>query len=242
MDGVRVQPCADAGGYIGPVVFGVSAARYTSFGTVTPARATLAPGQSVAVQVRTHTPAQPGDASGAIVVRSSPARGGSTTSTTVPVTLRSLIPPGNQTFSGTVTGGNGRAPISGQEFFYQLDVPAGQPELNATVTIQDPGNQFGAYLIDPQGEAVAYATNMAPGATPILTARQPGRRPAAHAQPGSGPMEAGGGVRPRGVGKLALLAVPGQHQRTGGAGIKRRATERRVHAATAGQPRPTRSR
>ena len=36
---------ADAGGYIGPVVFGVSAARYTSFGTVTPAGATLAPGQ-----------------------------------------------------------------------------------------------------------------------------------------------------------------------------------------------------
>jgi hypothetical protein len=79
--------------------------------------------------------------------------------------LRSLIPVGNQTFSGTVTGGNGRAPISGQEFFYQLDVPAGQPELNATITVQDPGNQFGAYLINPQGEAVAYATNMVPGAT-----------------------------------------------------------------------------
>jgi len=157
---------SDAGGYVGPVVFGVRAARYTSFGTVTPAGATLAPGRSVAVQVRTRTPAHPGDASGAIVVRSSPAGGGSTTSTTVPVTLRSLIPAGNQTFSGTVTGGNGRAPISGQEFFYQLDVAAGRPELNATITAQDPGNQFGAYLIDPQGEAVAYATNMVPGATP----------------------------------------------------------------------------
>jgi Subtilase family len=150
---------ADAGGYIGPVVFGASTARYASFGTVTPAAATLAPGRSVAVQVRTRTPAQPGDASGAIVVQSAK------TSTTVPVTLRSLIPRGNQTFSGTVTGGNGRAPISGQEFFYQLDVPAGQPELNATITVQDPGNQLGAYLIDPQGEARAYATNMVPGAT-----------------------------------------------------------------------------
>ena len=148
------------------MVFGVSAARYTSFGTVTPAGATLAPGRSVAVQVSTRTPAQPGDASGAIVVRSRSTRGGSTTSTTAPVTLRSLIPAGNQTFSGTVTGGNGRAQISGQEFFYQLDVPAGRPELSATITVQDPGNQFGAYLIDPQGEAVAYATNMVPGATP----------------------------------------------------------------------------
>src|SRR6185437_7397009 len=114
------------------------------------------PGSSVAVQVRTSTPAQPGDASGAIVVQSRPLRRGSTmTSTTVPVTLRSLIPAGNQTFSQTVTGGNGRAPISGQEFFYQLDLPAGQPELNTTITVQDPGNQFGAYLINPQGEAVA---------------------------------------------------------------------------------------
>jgi Subtilase family/Peptidase inhibitor I9 len=155
---------AAAGGYIGPVVFGVSAARYTSFGTVTPAGATLAPGKSVAVQVKTHTPARPGDASGAIVVRARHGQRGSTTSTTVPVTLRSVIPPGNQTFSGTVTGGNGRAPISGQEAFYQLDVPAGKPELNATVTVQDAGNPFGAYLINPQGEAVAYATNMVPGA------------------------------------------------------------------------------
>ncbi|MFZ1996104.1 MAG: S8 family serine peptidase [Solirubrobacteraceae bacterium] len=153
------------GGEIGPVLFGVSAARYTSFGRVRPASATLAPGQAVAVQLRTSTPAQPGDASGAIVVRSSAGRGGPATSTTVAVTLRSLIPAGNQTFSGTVTGGNGRAPISGQEFFYQLDVPAGQPELNATITLQDPGNPFGAYLINPQGEAVAYATNMVPGAT-----------------------------------------------------------------------------
>jgi hypothetical protein len=153
---------SDAGGYVGPVVFGVSAARYTSFGTVRPSSATLRPGQAVAVQIRTHTPAQPGDASGAIVVGSGR---GQATATTVPVTLRSLIPSGNQTFSGTVTGGNGRAPISGQEFFYQLDVPAGKPELNATITVQDPGNQFGAYLINPQGQAVAYATNMVPGAT-----------------------------------------------------------------------------
>ena len=63
-----------AGGYVGPVLFGVNVARYTTFGTVTPAGATLAPGSSVAVQVRTRTPAQPGDASGAIVVRSRPRR------------------------------------------------------------------------------------------------------------------------------------------------------------------------
>ncbi len=165
---------ADAGGYIGPVEFGASAARYTSFGRVTPggrdAGSRAARWRSRSGRARRRSPATP-------VGRSSCSRvpahgGGSTTSTTVPVTLRSLIPAGNQTFSGTVTGGNGRAPISGQEFFYQLDVPAGKPELNATITVQDPGNQFGAYLINPQGEAVAYATNMTPGTTASVPPNQ----------------------------------------------------------------------
>ena len=151
------------GGTVGPVLFGVSAAQYASFGTVSPSSATLAPGQSVAVGLQTSTPAQPGDAAGSIVIQSTAGSGAQVTSTSVPVTLRSLIPAGNTTFGGTVTGGNGRAPITGQEFFYQLDVPAGQPELNATISVEDPGNEFGAYLIDPQGEAVAYATNMTPG-------------------------------------------------------------------------------
>ena len=160
---------ASGDGYDGPVELGISAAPYTSFGTVTPSTATLRPGQSVAVRDQTRTPAQPGDTAGAILVHSSNGSGGPLSSTSIPITLRSLIPAGNTTFGGTVTGGNGRAPISGQEFFYQLDVPAGQPELNANITVQDPGNQFGAYLIDPQGEAVAYATNMTPSASDPTT-------------------------------------------------------------------------
>ena len=80
--------------------------------------------------------------------------------------MRSLIPTGAQSFTGTLTGGNGRDPISGQEFYYELNLPSGAPELNATVTNDDnPNNPFGAYLISPSGQAVAYATNMVPSAS-----------------------------------------------------------------------------
>jgi hypothetical protein len=160
------------GGYDGPVQLGISAAPFTSFGTVNPSSATLAPGQSVAVQEQVSTPADPGDTAGAIVVQSSNAKDPkNTTSTTIPVTMRSLIPiaSGSATFGGTVTGGNGRAPISGQEFFYEFDVANGVPELNADISVQDAGNQFGAYLINPQGEAVAYGTNMIPSAADPTT-------------------------------------------------------------------------
>jgi hypothetical protein len=154
-----------SGGTTGPVLFGASVARYTSFGHVSPSSVTLAPGDATAVRLRTATPSQPGDAAGAIVVRARSRGRASATTSTIPVTLRSLIEPGNQSFTGTLSGGNGRAAISGQEFYYQLDLPAGQPELNATVTLADnPNNQFGAYLVDPQGEAVAHASNMVPGA------------------------------------------------------------------------------
>jgi hypothetical protein len=153
------------GGTTGPVLFGAGAARYTTFGSISPSSLQLAPGQSGAATLHVSTPAQPGDASGAIVIGSS--AGGSphaaSTSTTVPVTLRSQIPTGDQSFTDTLTGGNGRDPISGQEFYYQLNLPGGDPELNATVTLEDnPDNPFGVYLINPSGEAVAYATNMVP--------------------------------------------------------------------------------
>jgi hypothetical protein len=148
------------GGTTGPVYFGASVARYTTFGTVSPSSATLAPGQSVAVNMAVATPAAPGDSAGAIVVGAT--RGGlaPTQTTTIPVTLRSLIPSGTSSFTGVTTGGNGRGIVSGQTFYYQLNVPAGSPELNAVVTLaNNPNYPFDAYLVDPAGEAQGYGTN-----------------------------------------------------------------------------------
>ena len=81
--------------------------------------------------------------------------------TTVPVTLRSLAPAGRTSFTGVLTGGNGRAVNTGQTNYYQVDVPAGRPELNATVTLADnPNNQMYAWLVDPAGNAEAFTSNI----------------------------------------------------------------------------------
>ena len=82
---------------------------------------------------------------------------------TIPVTLRSLIPNGPQSFTQTPTGGNGRATNAGETFYYQLNVAAGTPELNASVGLADnPNNPFTELLISPSGEALAQSANELP--------------------------------------------------------------------------------
>jgi len=76
------------------------------------------------------------------------------------VTLRSLVPSGPTKFSGVLTGGNGRASFTGVTEYYQLDLPAGEPELNASVKLaNNPNNQTYAWLIDPSGQAQAFQSN-----------------------------------------------------------------------------------
>jgi subtilisin family serine protease len=143
----------------GPVLLGAQVAKYTTFGSVSPHSVTLAPGQSTPVTLHVTTPSTPGDSSGAIVVNSNSGwiyeR-----NNTIPVTLRSLIPAGKQSFTQTLTGGNGRSAITGETFYYQLDVPAGSPELNADIALaNNPNNPFQAFLISPSGDAVGQAAN-----------------------------------------------------------------------------------
>ena len=147
------------GGTTGPVVFGASVATYVRFGRVSPATLTLDPGQSSPVTLHVVTPPRPGDASGAILLSSDSGPAFSRQST-IPVTLRSLIPNGPTSFTGTLTGGNGRSFITGQTFYYQFDLAAARPELNVAVKLaNNPDNPFSAFLVSPTGEAIAFASN-----------------------------------------------------------------------------------
>ena len=153
------------GGTNGPVLFGAQVARHVAFGAVSPRTLTLAPGQSAPITLTVTTPSTPGDAPDAIVLTSNsgPSFG---RQTTIPVTLRSLIQNGSQTFTQTLTGGNGRGLNTGQTFYYRLNLPAGHPELNASVALADnPNNPFTAFLIGPSGEALAEASNELPSST-----------------------------------------------------------------------------
>jgi hypothetical protein len=167
-----------AGGPSGPVQFGASVAPWAPFGTLSASAVTLAPGASAPVTLSVSTPASPGDQSGSIVLDNTKAKPGFSAVTTIPVTLRSLVPAPSpsSSFTGTLTGGNGRGTDTGQTAYYQIDVPAGLPVLNAQVSTPDADNTFLAELVDPTtGEAASTAANSGfgsgPGASPVAVAQ-----------------------------------------------------------------------
>lgn len=155
------------GGTTGTVRFEADTQNTTGYGSVSPATLNLAPGQTKQVTVTEQTPATPGDASGSLVLNA-----GAGNQTSVPIVLRSLVPAsGNGAFSGTLTGGNGRQTDLGQENFYQIDVPAGQKDLDANVALtNDVGDNVIAFLIDPKGDVEATGSNA------VTTAYDPAAR------------------------------------------------------------------
>jgi hypothetical protein len=144
------------GGTTGRVVFGASVARYHRFGRLSTTSLTVGAGDTRSFRLSVRTPRVPGDEAGSITVAPVGQR-----AETVPVTLRSLAPSGSTRFSGVLTGGNGRSVVNGETEYYQVNVPAGSPALNASVNLADnPDNQTGAWLIDPAGQAEAYQSNL----------------------------------------------------------------------------------
>ena len=77
-------------------------------------------------------PAQAGDADGSIMLFNSANVPGFARITSIPVTLRSLVPSLSTTFTGTLTGGNGRELSTGQTAYYQVAVPVGTSALNVS--------------------------------------------------------------------------------------------------------------
>jgi hypothetical protein len=166
--GVIFGDVASVGGTNGIIPWQVSTQQFVPFGKVSPEAFFLAPGQSQTLRVSATTPASPGDAAGSIVLTAS---GGGVDkfvgaeSNSIPVTLRSLVDLSHGgTFSGVLTGGNGRPPGQGQVDYYEFNVPPGQSGITANVSLtSDVGDLVGAYLINPDGVAVGFGENAASG-------------------------------------------------------------------------------
>ncbi len=145
-----------------PAKFQVSTATWKSFGSLSTNQVkNLSPGASVTVLFSATTPPQAGDQSGSIVVRSSASAPGFTLVTSIPVTLRSLVPTPapTTTVTGTLTGGNGRASNTGQTAYYQVQIPSGLQALNVSVDTGDASNPVFAELVNPSGGAVSSSAN-----------------------------------------------------------------------------------
>jgi subtilisin family serine protease len=144
-----------------PAVFQASTATWQPFGSLSTSTLTIPAKGSQSFSLTVPTPANPGDSAGSIVLHT---LSGSTSESTntIPVTLRSLVPTPapTTTFSGNLTGGNGRSTATGQTAYYQFQVPTGLPELNAQISTPNSANSFFAELIDPAtGEAASTAAN-----------------------------------------------------------------------------------
>jgi hypothetical protein len=98
----------------------------------------------------------PGDVADSIVLNSSDG-----TTNTVPVTVRTLVDTswGGGTFKGVLTGGNGRGNPS-QTNTYAFDVPRGQQDIDASVNLGIFDDGVVAYLVDPEGNAVASSSSI----------------------------------------------------------------------------------
>jgi len=141
-----------------PGQFLASTATWHSFGTVSPSSVHLAAGASGSFTL-TVAPSVPGDQAGSIMVHNSANVPGFAAETTIPVTLRSLVPSLSTTFTGTLTGGNGRELSTGQSDYYEMAVPSGTGALNVSVNTYNANNTLFAELIDPSGDAVSAAAN-----------------------------------------------------------------------------------
>jgi hypothetical protein len=143
---------ADADTYAGPLKFTWAAERYVSFGSVSPANLTLAPGQSAYVTASFNMPGQAGDSAAAVRLGIG--------SGLIPVTLRTLVPvgAGGGSFSGTLTGGNGR-PGAGPTQTFAFNVPYGAPNLSVSLSDSDPNSPLQGVLVDPNGMQLSTEPN-----------------------------------------------------------------------------------
>ena len=140
--------------YNGPVQFTVSTSNFTGAGAVT-GPAALTPGQTGTYQVSLTTPATPGDYSDDVVLSDAQ---GNILAGVIPVTIRTIVPfpttpTTPTTFSGTLTGGNGR-PGAGNALTYMFDVPAGLRDLEVNTSITDTNYNLEGVLVDPNGQPI----------------------------------------------------------------------------------------
>ncbi len=142
-------------GTTGTVHYRVSTQRFVSFGKLSRGSVTLGKGKSAAITLDVATPSTPGDQTGSIVLNAG--HGAST----IPVLLRSYVDVTTSaagTFSGSLTGGNGRG--AGQFDYYQFRVPADAPGITASVKLaNDASDLVDTYLVDPDVQIDGYGSN-----------------------------------------------------------------------------------
>jgi Subtilase family len=150
-DYVELAP-APPGSYRGSMSFKVSGQNYlTSRDAIRPV--TIPAHSAVSVPVHVVMPVQPGDHPESLQLSAS-----NGAAISMPIARRTLIPAAGGSFQTLIIGTSARS--VGQISTYEIDVPAGQPDLNVSLHTADasPDNIFTYYLVNPSGTVVATAS------------------------------------------------------------------------------------
>jgi hypothetical protein len=149
-DYVELAPAAP-GTYTGPMSFRLMGQDFVT----TPASApvTIPARSSVTVSLPVGFPVQPGDHPESLQLSAS-----NGASDSVPIARRTLIPSDGGTFKTLIIGTSARS--VGQISTYEINVQAGQPDLNVSFHTADASadNVFDYYLVSPSGTVVASTT------------------------------------------------------------------------------------
>lgn len=158
-------------GTSGNIQWDAATYEYGTGGTITPSTLNINAGSSATAHLAVPATMAAGDTSQSVVVSTS---GGGTT--TIPVTVRTIISNSGGTFSGVLSGGNGRAGAEAETDSYSFGVPHGAKDVEVSVALaNDPGDQLLGFLVDPNGQTVGYSSNFTtdnfgkPTATPYVT-------------------------------------------------------------------------
>jgi hypothetical protein len=163
------------------VHFTWAAEQYVEFGRVAPASFDVPPHASASFSARFNMPSAPGEIAAAIRF-GQPGSAKNSPYSEIPLTLRTLIPmgPTGASFTGTLTGGNGRE-NTGPTQTFDFEVPAGVDNMSLSLEIADNGYLLEGLLIDPNGMELSVQGNLDPYGDPQYALQmyrfnpQPGR-------------------------------------------------------------------
>jgi hypothetical protein len=145
-------PPATPGTYTGPMSFKVSGQDYSTVpGAFRPV--TIPARSSVSVPLHVLLPFQPGDHPESLQLYASDGAANS-----IPIARRTLVPADGGAFQTLITGTSARD--VGQISTYEINVPAGKPDLDVSFQTADasPDNVFNYYLVSPSGMVAATAS------------------------------------------------------------------------------------
>jgi hypothetical protein len=148
---------ATADGTSGPIQWSAGTYTYGQGGNIFPSTLFVGPGQTAFAHLSLTSSNVSGDSDQSVVVTSPYG------TTTVPVTVRTTVQTGRNggTFSGILTGGNGRLGAPATTNSYEFNVPWGLNDLDVDVALaNDPGDFFVAELVNPNGQTVGYTSNV----------------------------------------------------------------------------------